>query len=319
MKENVLITGANGQIGTVLIQELLKKYDYNQVLATDIATTSNQDVQFEQLDVLDAASFERLVNKYQITQIYHLAAILSASGEKNPLRTWEINMNGFFNVMETARKHDLKVFFPSSIAVFGEEQPPESTPQHTVLIPATVYGISKAAGENWANYYGKRYGVDVRSLRYPGIIGYQSKPGGGTTDYAVDIFHEAILNEKYTCFLSENTILPMIYMEDAIRATMQLMEAPKENLTIVTGYNLAGLSFSPKELAEAIQQEIPNFNINYEPDYRQQIAESWPKIIDDTAARQDWNWQPKYDLAKMTADMILNLKKQLIEIVDGRI
>jgi threonine 3-dehydrogenase len=317
MRENVLITGANGQIGTVLTQELLKKYDYNQVLATDIATTSNQDVRFEQLDVLDTATFERLVNEYQITQVYHLAAILSASGEKNPLRTWEINMNGFFNVMETARTHDLKIFFPSSIAVFGEEQPPESTPQHTVLIPSTVYGISKAAGENWANYYQKRYGVDVRSLRYPGIIGYQSKPGGGTTDYAVDIFHEAILNGKYTCFLSENTTLPMIYMEDAIRATLELMEAPKENLTVVTSYNLAGLSFSPKELAEAIQHEMPNFQINYKPDYRQQIAESWPKTIDDAEARQDWNWQPKYDLAKMTADMILNLKKQLITTADG--
>lgn len=317
MRENVLITGANGQIGTVLVQELLKKYDYSQVIATDIATEPNQKVQFERLDVLDTAAFDNLVNKYQITQIYHLAAILSASGEKNPLRTWEINMNGFFNVMETARKHDLKIFFPSSIAVFGAEQPSGDTPQHTVLIPETVYGISKAAGENWSNYYQNRYGVDVRSLRYPGIIGYQSKPGGGTTDYAVDIFHEAILNEKYTCFLSENTTLPMIYMEDAIRATLELMEAPKEKLTISTSYNLAGLSFSPKELAKAIQKEMPNFHINYEPDYRQKIADSWPKTIDDSTARQDWNWQPKYDLVKMTADMILNLKKQLIETVDG--
>jgi len=317
MRENVLITGANGQIGTVLIQELLKKYDYNQVLATDIATEPNQDVQFEQLDVLDAAAFERLVNEYQITQIYHLAAILSASGEQYPLRTWEINMNGFFNVMETAKKHGLKVFFPSSIAVFGEGQASGSTPQDNVLIPATVYGISKAAGENWANYYQKRYDVDVRSLRYPGIIGYQSKPGGGTTDYAVDIFHEAILNEKYTCFLSENTTLPMIYMEDAIRATLELMAAPKENLKVVTSYNLAGLSFSPKELATEIQKEMPNFKIYYAPDYRQKIAESWPKVINDSEARRDWNWQPKYDLSKMTADMIINLKKQLIETVNG--
>jgi nucleoside-diphosphate-sugar epimerase len=317
MKESVLITGANGQIGTVLVQELLNKYEFNQVLATDIAAEPNQKVQFERLDVLDTATFENLVNKYQITQIYHLAAILSASGEKNPLRTWEINMNGFFNVMEIAKKHDLKVFFPSSIAVFGEEQPVGNTPQHTVLIPNTVYGISKAAGENWTNYYRKRYDVDVRSLRYPGIIGYQSKPGGGTTDYAVDIFYEAILKEEYTCFLSENTTLPMIYMEDAIRATLELMEAPKENLKVFTSYNLAGLSFSPKELAVAIQNEIPNFSINYEPDYRQQIAESWPEIIDDSEAQKDWNWQPKYDLVKMTADMILNLKKQLITTADG--
>lgn len=311
MKENVLITGANGQIGTVLVQALQERYGYDSVLATDIATKPNQAVQFEQLDVLDAARFEDLVTRYQITQIYHLAAILSASGEKNPLRTWEINMNGFFNVMETAKNHDLKVFFPSSIAVFGEHQPPDSTTQYTPLIPATVYGISKAAGENWSHYYRTRYGVDVRSLRYPGIIGYQSQPGGGTTDYAVEIFHEALLNQKYTCFLAENAVLPMIYMEDAIRATLELMAAPKENLTVSCSYNLAGLSFSPAELAAAIQKEIPNFTIEYQPDFRQKIAESWPKIINDTEARQDWHWQPKYDLAKMTADMILNLKKKL--------
>lgn len=317
MKENVLITGANGQIGTVLVQALQEKYGYGQVVATDIASKPNQDVQFEQLDVLDVTHFEELVTQYGITQIYHLAAILSANGEKDPLRTWEINMNGFFNVMETAKKHNLKVFFPSSIAVFGEHQPPEATTQYTPLIPATVYGISKAAGENWSHYYRTRYGVDVRSLRYPGIIGYQSKPGGGTTDYAVEIFHEAILNQNYTCFLSENTVLPMIYMEDAIRATLELMEIPQENLTVSCSYNLAGLSFSPAELAAAIQKEIPEFTIKYAPDFRQKIAESWPAIIDDTEARQDWHWQPKYDLAKMTADMILNLKKKLIESVNG--
>lgn len=317
MKENVLITGANGQIGTVLVQALIERYGYESVLATDIATESNQRVQFAQLDVLDAARFEDLIAEYQITQIYHLAAILSANGEKNPLRTWEINMNGFFNVMETAKKYRLKIFFPSSIAVFGEHLPPESAPQYSPLIPATVYGISKAAGENWAYYYRSRYGVDVRSLRYPGIIGHQSKPGGGTTDYAVEIFHEAILNKKYTCFLAEDATLPMIYMEDAIRATLQLMEAPIENLSVCNSYNLAGLSFSPAELAEAIKQEIPDFSIRYQPDYRQKIAESWPKVIDDSIARQDWNWQPNYDLEKMTKDMILNLKKQLIETVDS--
>jgi len=316
MKENVLITGANGQIGTVLVQALIERYGYDSVLATDITPEPNQMVQFEQLDVLDANRFEDLVTQYQTTQIYHLAAILSASGEKNPLRTWEINMNGFFNVMEISKKRDIKVFFPSSIAVFGEEQPPESTPQYNTLIPSTVYGISKAAGENWSYYYRTRYGVDVRSLRYPGIIGYQSKPGGGTTDYAVEIFHEAILNKDYTCFLAENAVLPMIYMEDAIRAMLELMEAPKDSLTVSNSYNLAGLSFSPSQLAEAIQKEIPGFTIKYEPDYRQKIAESWPKRIDDTEARQDWNWQPKYDLAKMTADMILNLKKKLITTAD---
>ena len=317
MKENVLITGANGQIGTVLVQALIERYSYDNVLATDIATEPNQQVRFERLDVLDAARFEDLVTKYHITQIYHLAAILSASGEKNPLRTWEINMNGFFNVMETAKNHDIKVFFPSSIAVFGEHLPPESAPQYSPLIPATVYGISKAAGENWSYYYRIRYGLDIRSLRYPGIIGHQSKPGGGTTDYAVDIFHEAILNKIYTCFLAEDATLPMIYMEDAIRATLELMEAPKENLTVSNSYNLAGLSFSPSELVEAIKKEIPDFTIIYQPDFRQKIAESWPKIINDSEARRDWNWQPKYDLAKMTKDMILNLKKQLITTVDG--
>ena len=316
MKETVLITGANGQIGTVLVQALMERYGYDHVLSTDIATEPNQQVQFEQLNVLDAARFEYLVNEYQITQIYHLAAILSASGEQNPLRTWEINMNGFFNVMETARKFNLKVFYPSSIAVFGEHLPPESAPQYSPLIPATVYGISKAAGENWAYYYRSRYDVDVRSLRYLGIIGYQSKPGGGTTDYAVDIFHEAILNQSYTCFLAEDATLPMIYMDDAIRATLELMEAPKENLTVSNSYNLAGLSFSPADLAEAIKKEIPDFTINYAPDFRQKIAESWPDVIDDTPARQDWNWQPKYDLEKMTKDMIFNLKKQLIITAD---
>lgn len=317
MKETVLITGANGQIGTVLVQALIERYGYDGVLSTDIATEPNQRVQFEQLNVLDTARFEDLVNEYQITQIYHLAAILSASGEQNPLRTWEINMNGFFNVMETARKFDLKVFYPSSIAVFGEHLPPESAPQYSPLIPATVYGISKAAGENWAYYYRNRYGVDVRSLRYPGIIGHQSKPGGGTTDYAVDIFHEAILNQSYTCFLKADATLPMIYMEDAIRATLELMEAPKENLTVANSYNLAGLSFSPADLAKAIKKEIPDFTIKYKPDFRQKIAESWPDVIDDSEARQDWNWQPKYDLEKMTKDMILNLKKLLITTVDG--
>lgn len=316
MKENVLITGANGQIGTVLVQELIKRYGYNHVLSTDIATTSNQEVMFEQLDVLDGVRFKNLINQYQITQIYHLAAILSASGEKNPLRTWEINMSGFFNVMEIAKEFNIKVFYPSSIAVFGE-QLPDNVPQYAPLIPSTVYGISKAAGENWAYYYRSRYDVDVRSLRYPGIIGYQSKPGGGTTDYAVDIFHEAILNKHYTCFLQSDATLPMIYMEDAIRATLELMDAPKENLTVNNSYNLAGLSFSPAELAEAIQKEIPDFTIDYAPDFRQKIAESWPDTIDDSVARQDWNWQPAFDLTRLTTDMIYHLKKQLLTTAEG--
>jgi nucleoside-diphosphate-sugar epimerase len=307
-KQNILITGAGGQIGAVLTDALRNVFGEEHVVATDIRPLHSQTGPSELLDILDRSALEVLVKKYRITQIYHLAAILSATGEKDPMWAWNINMTGWFNVLETAREHRLhKVYFPSSIAAFGREADRVLTPQYEVLIPETVYGISKVAGENWANYYFRRYGTDVRSLRYPGIIGYQSLPGGGTTDYAVDIFHYAARHEPFTCFLKADTRLPMCYMEDAIRATIELMEAPADRLTVRTSYNLAGMSFTPAELAESIRKEVPGFEIRYEPDFRQAIADSWPGAIDDSAARSDWGWQPEYDLTRMTRDMLEHL------------
>ena len=250
-----------------------------------------------------------VVEKYQINQIYHLAAILSAKGELNPLGTWDINMNGLFNILELAREKNIKkVFYPSSIAVFGPTTPPNQTPQDTVLTPTTVYGMSKVAGEYWTNYYFLKYGIDVRSVRYPGIIGYQSMPGGGTTDYAVDIFHEALKQQKFTSFLSEETELPMIYMEDAIRGTIELMNAPLEQVKIRTSYNLAAMSFTPKQIAAEIKKHIPSFEMTYAPDYRQAIADSWPNSIDDRIARKDWGWKEAFGLPEMVHDMLENLR-----------
>lgn len=310
-KQKILVIGAGGQIGSVLIHELAKIYGRTNVIASDLRVQPNRPEHFEQLDVLDRKRLTELVDNEQITQIYHLAAILSASGEANPLRTWDINMDGLFNVLEVARERKIhKIFFPSSIAVFGKDTPAINTPQHTILNPTTVYGMSKVAGEHWAQYYHLKYGMDIRLLRYPGIIGHQSDPGGGTTDYAVDIYHKAVLGENYTCFLKEDTALPMIYMEDAIRATIELMEAPAEKVKLRTGYNLSGMSFTPKEITAAIQQHYPAFEVAYAPDFRQQIAESWPQSIDDSVAREDWGWMPRFDLAGMTGDMILNLKRK---------
>ena len=310
-KERILVIGAGGQIGSVLIYGLAELYGRENIIASDLRIQLNRPEHFEQLDVLDRNKLFALVDEKKITQIYHLAAILSASGEANPLRTWDINMTGFFNVLEVARERGIKkVFFPSSIAVFGPDTPPVHTPQHTTLNPTTVYGMSKVAGEHWAQYYHLKYGLDIRSLRYPGIIGYQSDPGGGTTDYAVEIYHKAVLGENYACFLEKDTVLPMIYMEDAIRATIELMEAPSSKIKLRTGYNLAGMSFSPEEVTQSIQAHYPDFKVSFEPDFRQNIADSWPKSIDDSCAQNDWDWQPKYDLAKMTADMILNLRKK---------
>lgn len=310
-KDKILVIGANGQIGTVLTQALRENYGIENVLATDIRTSENLNSPFEILDILDKEGLSNIVKKYSITQIYHLAAILSANGEKNPRRTWDINMSGLFNVLEVAKDHSLdKVFFPSSIAVFGTHTPKEKTPQFTFLDPATVYGISKAAGENWCQYYFDKYKLDVRSIRYPGVISYQSMPGGGTTDYAVDIFHKAVQGMDFECFLSEGTRLPMIYMPDAIRATLELMEAPREKIKVRSSYNLAAMTFSPTELTSAIQQHFPNFNINYNPDFRQGIADSWPASIDDSGARNDWNWKEEYDIHAMTKDMILQLSKK---------
>ncbi len=310
-KDSILVTGANGQIGTVLTKALRNVFGENNVLTTDITNPETEEGPFEILDILNKDRMGQVIKEYQITQIYHLAAILSAKGESNPLLTWKINMDGFFNIMESAREFNLsKVFFPSSIAVFCKETPRQNTPQYTVLHPTTVYGISKSAGENWSQYYNQKYGVDVRSLRYPGIISYQSDPGGGTTDYAVEIFHEALKRRAYECFLKEDTRLPMIYMPDAIRATMMLMDAPASQISVRTSYNLSAMSFTPKELYNAILQHIPDFQISYKPDFRQTIAESWNESIDDSFARKDWAWKENFDIDAMTKDMILNLKKK---------
>jgi threonine 3-dehydrogenase len=308
-KECILVIGAGGQIGTVLTEALRSVYGQSQVIASDLKPLPESSGPSLILNALDGQALNDVVSKYQITQVYHLAAILSATGEKDPLKAWDINMTSLLNILEIARQKPLhKVYYPSSIAVFGQGARHENTPQLEVLIPETVYGISKATGENWANYYHKRYGVDVRSLRYPGIIGYQSLPGGGTTDYAVDIYHYAIRGEIFPCFLHANTALPMLYMPDAIRATLELMEATSDKINVRTSYNLAGMTFTPAEIASSIQKIIPDFNITYQPDFRQAIADSWPASIDDSAARNDWGWKPEFSLDAMTKDMILHLQ-----------
>ncbi|WP_166383185.1 NAD-dependent epimerase/dehydratase family protein [Polaribacter sp. 11A2H] len=308
-KEIILITGSSGQLGTVLAEKLQKKYGIENIIATDLRENPTFNGVFETLDVTDFKAIEATVLKYKITQIYHLAAILSANGEKHPLSTWDINMKTLFNVLEVSRIHKIsKVFFPSSIAVFGNNIERSNTPQSSNLTPSTVYGISKAAGENWGKYYFDKYDLDVRSLRYPGVIGYQSLPGGGTTDYAVDIFHKAVKNEDFECFLSSETMLPMIYMDDAIRATLELMEAPKEKITVRTSYNISGLSFTPNQLASSIKEKYSSLKINYKPDFRQEIASSWPMSIDDTQARKDWDWKPKFNIKTLTETMLKNLE-----------
>lgn len=310
-EERILVTGANGQIGTVLTEALRKAYGQEHVLATDISKPEHATGLFEMLDILNVQRITELIHDYRITTIYHLAAILSASGEWNPVKTWNVNFNGSLSIFELARNEGIqKIFFPSTIAVFGNSTPRNNTPQHTSIEPSTVYGISKSAGELWANYYFNRYGLDIRSVRYPGIISYQSMPGGGTTDYAVDIFHQAIQNGHYTCFLEPDTRLPMMYMEDAIRATLELMAAPAEKIRIRTSYNLAAMSFTPAELAAEIKKHIPAFTIDYKPDHRQAIAASWTESIDDTEARQDWGWDHRYDISSMTGDMLTHLKEK---------
>lgn len=311
--DKILIIGANGQIGSVLTETLRKHYGTDSVIASDIREKEEPTGPFELINVLDKDRLNEVVDLYGITQIYHLAAILSAKGELNPLGTWDINMNGLFNILELAREKSIdKVFYPSSIAVFGPTTPPNQTPQDTVLTPTTVYGMSKVAGEYWTNYYYLKYGVDVRSVRYPGIIGYQSMPGGGTTDYAVDIFHEALDSSAYTSFLDKDTALPMIYMEDAIRATIELMHADAARVKVRTSYNLAAMSFTPEQIAQEIQKHIPDFKMSYAPDYRQAIADSWPNSIDDQVARQDWGWKEQFGLGEMVQDMLKNLSKKLV-------
>lgn len=309
-KETILVTGAGGQIGAVLTQALRRHHNSANVIATDIRQIPNQEGPFELLNILEAERMHQLIRQHKVTQVYHLAAILSAKGELQPKTAWEINMQGIMNVLTLAKTEKLKVFFPSSIAVFGSQTPGTNTPQHTVLEPETVYGISKAASETWCQYFYKRYGVDVRSVRYPGIVGHQTLPGGGTTDYAVDIYHQAIKQREYECFLKSDTLLPMMYMPDAIRATLEIMEAPSEKIKVRTSYNLSAMSFSPAKVTAEIQKHIPEFTISYKPDFRQQIADTWPNSIDDSTARTDWNWQPQYDLADMTTDMLKHLNEK---------
>ncbi|WP_426582643.1 NAD-dependent epimerase/dehydratase family protein [Mucilaginibacter sp. R-33] len=307
----ILITGANGQIGTELTVALRERYGSNQVIGSDIKRpVANHDHTFQVLDVLNKTAIQALVQDEGITEIYHLAASLSAVAEKQPLRAWELNMQGLLNVLDTAKIDQLKVFWPSSIAVFGDHAPKAFCSQHTITQPRTVYGISKAAGENWCRYYYDNYGVDVRSIRYPGLISHTAQPGGGTTDYAVEIFHQAIKNRQYTCYLKPHTTLPMMYMADAVRATLELMEAPSLGLTVRTSYNVAAMSFSPGELEAAIRKHLPAFRADYRPDFRQTIADSWPTGINDHQARHDWSWMPRYDLPDMVNDMLVRLRQE---------
>jgi nucleoside-diphosphate-sugar epimerase len=310
MEGRILVIGSSGQIGTELVEELRKRNGNENVIASDIrASQIDHTGPFETLDILNKVQLVKIVEKYNIKQIYLLAALLSATAEKNPAFGWELNMNSLFNVLEIAKEGLIdKIFWPSSIAVFGPTTPKQNTPQYTLMEPTTVYGISKQAGERWCEYYHKRYGVDVRSIRYPGLIGYKSKPGGGTTDYAVDIFYQALSTEKYECFLSEETTLPMMYMGDAIKATIGIMDAEKSTVKIRSSYNISGMSFSPKEITQEIKKSIPNFKISYSPDDRQEIANSWPQSINDQNATKDWGWKPDVSLSKLTNIMIKNLK-----------
>lgn len=312
VKDKILVIGASGQIGVELTLALRKLYGNNNVIASDLREENDLlkgTGPYVSLDVMNKEMLHVQVIRQNITQIYLLAAILSATGEKNPNLAWHLNMQSLLNVLDIAREEGLKkVYWPSSIAVFGPTSPKESCPQKTIIEPTTVYGISKFAGEFWCHYYHMKYGVDVRSIRYPGLISYKSGPGGGTTDYAVEIFYEALEHKKYTSFLNQNTYLPMMYMPDAIRATLELMEAPEDQISIRTSYNVAGISFSPKDIAAEIKKHIPDFEIAYKPDYRQAIADSWPKNIDDSIARADWGWKHEFGLEEMTMDMLKNLQ-----------
>lgn len=313
MTEKIFVIGANGQIGTELVAALRKIHGAENVIASDINSPNyalRNTGPFEYANVLDKENLHHLFDKHRPTQVYLLAAILSAVGEQKPKMAWDLNMTGLLHVLDFAVEFKVqKVFWPSSIAVFGPHSPQYNTPQYCVMDPNTVYGFSKLAGERWCEYYFEKYGLDVRSLRYPGLIGWRANPGGGTTDYAVHIFHEALKHGKYQGFLSAQTALPMMYMDDAIRATLTLMDAPAEQITIRSSYNLAGVSFTPEEIAAEVKKLMPNFEMSYvESDPRQAIANSWPKSIDDSQAQQDWGWQLEYDLPKITEDMLTNLK-----------
>jgi len=313
--ETVLVIGACGQLGTELVEALRGIYGNQNVIASDVKKSDNPVFEggpFEIMDILDKPKLTELIQKYKPTQVYHLAALLSATAEKMPEFAWKLNMDGLFHLLDAARDMGIikKVYWPSSIAAFGPNTPRINTPQYCAMDPTTVYGISKLAGELYAQYYFNRWGVDTRSLRYPGLIGYKSAPGGGTTDYAVSIYHDALTTGKHNCFLNPGTVLPMLYMPDALKATLDIMHAPAEKIKIRSSYNLAGMSFGPEEITTAIQKYIPNFTTEYNADSRQAIADSWPAVIDDSRAREDWGWKPDYDLNKMTVDMLENLKKQ---------
>ena len=309
MNPKILIIGANGQIGTELSQALVKKYGASSVVTSDLSPNGRlNDVHHEQLDATDASSITEVVERYSVTQIYLLAAALSARGEQHPKWAWDLNMKSLLNVLELARTHKLeRIFWPSSIAAFGPNTPRDATPQHTVMDPSTIYGISKLAGEGWCDWYYRNHGVDVRSIRYPGLISWKTAPGGGTTDYAIEIFHAALKDGRYTCFLKPDTALPMMYMDDAIRATLELMEAPANHVKERRSYNLAGISFTPQEIALEISKQVEGFTLSSNPDFRQSIADSWPRSIDDSAARNDWGWKPTFDLSLMVKDMLMNL------------
>ncbi len=312
MQQNILIIGACGQIGTELTFALRQKYSADQVIASDIREGNEELMQtgpFEILDATDYDALEEVIAYYEIAEVYLMAAMLSATAEKFPERAWNLNMNTLFNVLNLAKEKKInKLFWPSSIAVFGPNTPKQDTPQNTIMEPSTVYGISKQSGERWCEYYHNKYGVDVRSLRYPGLISWKTMPGGGTTDYAVEIYHQALAEGSYTCFLKSDTKLPMMFMDDAIRAILELMEAEPENIKIRSSYNLAAMSFTPAQMTKSIQEQLPDFTITYEPDSRQEIADSWPNSVEDSAARNDWNWQHEFDLKNTTRIMLENLK-----------
>ena len=305
----ILIIGANGQIGTELAETLAQRLGPQAVITSDVSPKGRvPTLQHETLDVTDIAALTAVVERHSITQVYHLAAALSARGEQHPMWAWDLNMKGLLNVLEVARTHKLeRVFWPSSIAAFGPTTPRDFTPQKTIMEPTTVYGISKLAGEGWCAWYHRMHGVDVRSIRYPGLISWKTPPGGGTTDYAVEIFHAALKERRYTSFLGPETALPMMYMDDAIRATLELMDAPADAIKERTSYNLAGISFTPAQIAEAIAAELPGFQIDYAPDFRQAIADSWPRSIDDSAAQRDWRWAQRFDLKAMVREMLTQL------------
>ena len=318
--KRILVTGSNGQIGSELVQALRRRHGTDHVVALDVqppGAVNGAAARTEVADVRDAAALDRIIREHGIRTVYHLASLLSASGERQPDRTWDVNVNGLKHVLDLAREHGLRVFWPSSIAVFGPDTPKDRTPQETILNPDTMYGVTKRSGELLCRYYHRRYGVDVRSLRYPGLISYLAPPGGGTTDYAVDMLQAAVQDEPYTCFLRPDTRLPMMYMPDALQAVYDLMTADADAVSVRTSYNVAAFSFSAEELADAIRPHCPGFTVDYAPDERQQIADSWPASIDDSAARSDWDWEPSFDLDAMVADMLEHLREGVGEREHG--